>query len=293
MSDIGIVEQQKTKAFVSRPYNKEEKMKKDEKELEKLLADQKGETEETQKAEGEKTEEEVLSAEEKTFKKRYGDLRRHSQEEKQKFDAKIAELNTQLVVATEAQIKLPKSKEEIAEWSEKYPDVSQIIETIAMQKADERSKHLEDRVKEAEKLHESASREKAEARLMQLHPDFDEIRSSDEFHDWADSQPNWVQKALYENDDDAFSAARAIDLYKADQAKQDIGKDTKSKSKKAASSVSTKGSRTAPQTEDTKGVISESEVQAMSSLEYEKNAEKIMEAIQSGKFIYDISGSAR
>ena len=160
MSDIGIVEQQKTKAFVSRPYNKEEKMKKDEKELEKLLADQKGETEETQKAEGEKTEEEVLSAEEKTFKKRYGDLRRHSQEEKQKFDAKIAELNTQLVVATEAQIKLPKSKEEIAEWSEKYPDVSQIIETIAMQKADERSKHLEDRVKEAEKLHESASREK-------------------------------------------------------------------------------------------------------------------------------------
>ena len=293
MSDIGIVEQQKTKAFVSRPYNKEEKMKKDEKELEKLLADQKGETEETQKAEGEKTEEEVLSAEEKTFKKRYGDLRRHSQEEKQKFDAKIAELNTQLVVATEAQIKLPKSKEEIAEWSEKYPDVSQIIETIAMQKADERSKHLEDRVKEAEKLHESASREKAEAKLMQLHPDFDEIRSSDEFHDWADSQPNWVQKALYENDDDAFSAARAIDLYKADQAKQDIGKDTKSKSKKAASSVSTKGSRTAPQTEDTKGVISESEVQAMSSLEYEKNAEKIMEAIQSGKFIYDISGSAR
>ena len=293
MSDIGIVEQQKTKAFVSRPYNKEEKMKKDEKELEKLLADQKGETEETQKAEGEKTEEEVLSAEEKTFKKRYGDLRRHSQEEKQKFDAKIAELNTQLVVATEAQIKLPKSKEEIAEWSEKYPDVSQIIETIAMQKADERSKHLEDRVKEAEKLHESASREKAEARLMQLHPDFDEIRSSDEFHDWADSQPNWVQKALYENDDDAFSAARAIDLYKADQAKQDIGKDTKSKSKKAASSVSTKGSRTAPQTEDTKGVISESEVQAMSSLEYEKNAERIMEAIKSGKFIYDISGSAR
>ena len=293
MSEIGTVEQPKTKAFVSKPYNKEEKNKKEQEELDRLLAEQKGETEEVKQAEEESKEQEALSAEEKTFKKRYGDLRRHNQEEKQKFEAKVAELNTQLAVATEAQIKLPKSKEEISEWAEKYPDVSKIIETIAMQKADERTKQVEDRVKEAEKIQEQASKEKAEAKLMQLHPDFDEIRGSDEFHDWADSQPNWVQKALYENDDDAFSAARAIDLYKADQAKQDIGKDTKSKSKKAASSVSTKGSRTAPQTEDTKGVISESEVQAMSGLEYEKNAEKIMEAIQSGKFIYDISGSAR
>jgi hypothetical protein len=293
MSDIGTVEQQQTKAFVSKPYNKEEKIKKDEEELKQLLAEQKGETEEAKKAEEETKEEESLAPEEKTFKKRYGDLRRHNQEEKQKFEAKIAELNTQLAVATEAQIKLPKSEEEISEWAQKYPDVSQIIETIAIKKADERAKQVEDRVKEAEKIQEQASKEKAEAKLMQLHPDFDEIRNSDDFHDWADNQPNWVQKALYENDSDAFSAARAIDLYKADKAKENVGKEKKSKTTKAASSVATKGSRTAPQTEDTKGAIKESDVQAMSGVEYEKNADKIMEAIQSGKFIYDISGSAR
>jgi len=293
MSEIGTVEQPKTKAFVSKPYNKEEKNKKEQEELDRLLAEQKGETEESKKAEEGSNTEETLSAEEKTFKKRYGDLRRHNQEEKQKFEAKVAELNTQLAVATEAQIKLPKSKEEISEWAEKYPDVSKIIETIAMQKADERAKQVEDRVKEAEKIQEQASKEKAEAKLMQLHPDFDEIRNSDDFHDWADSQPNWVQKALYENDNDAFSAARAIDLYKADQAKQDIVSDKKSKTTKAASSVETRSSRRAPQSDDKKGALRESEVEKMSAAEYEKNSDKIMEAIQSGKFIYDISGSAR
>ena len=41
---------------------------------------------------------------------------------------------------------------------------------------------------------------------MRLHPDFDEIRDGDEFHEWAEDQPKWVQDALYENDD-AKSAA--------------------------------------------------------------------------------------
>ena len=57
----------------------------------------------------------------------------------------------------------------------------------------------------------------AEAELMALHPDFDKIRESDEFHDWAEEQPKWVQDALYDNDNDARSAARAIDLYKVDK----------------------------------------------------------------------------
>ncbi len=56
------------------------------------------------------------------------------------------------------------------------------------------------------------TKEKAEAELMKIHPDFAEIRDSDDFHDWADEQPKWVQDALYENSEDARSAARAIDL---------------------------------------------------------------------------------
>ena len=126
---------------------------------------------------------------------------------------------------------------------------------------------------------------------MRLHPDFDEIRDSDDFHEWADEQPKWVQDALYENDNDAKSAARAIDLYKADR---NIGKSDKGKSdKSAAKAVETKSEKTTPSTNADVKRILESEVQKMSAEEYEKNSDMIMEAIRSGNFVYDISGSAR
>jgi hypothetical protein len=136
-----------------------------------------------------------------------------------------------------------------------------------------------------------AKKEKAEAELMKLHPDFNDIRDSDDFHDWADEQPKWVQDALYENDNDARSAARAIDLYKADKG---IGKETKTKNdKSAAMEVSTKSTKTKVDTTDSSKKILESTVQKMSAAQYEKQADVIMEAIRSGNFVYDISGSAR
>ena len=76
---------------------------------------------------------------------------------------------------------------------------------------------LENRMKEYEDLRVEASKEKLKQNCYDLHPDFAEIRDSDEFHDWADEQPKWVQDALYENSADAKSERRAIDLYKIDK----------------------------------------------------------------------------
>ena len=100
-----------------------------------------------------------------------------------------------------------------------------------------------------------------------------------------------MQNSLYENDTDAFSAARAIDLYKADR--NLTGKTKARDNKEAAKSVNTRASRSRPQSKDTSGMIKESDVEQMSSQEYEENSEQVMEAIRSGKFIYDITGSAR
>jgi hypothetical protein len=148
---------------------------------------------------------------------------------------------------------------------------------------------LEDRVKAVDEMRETAAREKAEAELMQLHPDFDTIRDSDDFHEWADEQPKWIQDALYENGNDARSAARAIDLYKADRGI----KKGKTTPKDAARSVSTRNQRSKPQSDSMGNAIKESEVQKMSPQEYERNADSIMESIRTGNFIYDLSGSAR
>ena len=280
---------EKKVAFVNKPYSQEERIKRDEEELEQMLKAQKGETEEPEQQE--EQEAEPASAEEKTFKKRYSDLRRHQQKQAEDFKKEIDELKRQLSTAAKKEMKLPKSDEDIEEWAKEYPDVAAIVETIAMKKAREQAEALEDRMKAIDEMQLSATKEKAEAELMRLHPDFDEIRDSDDFHVWAEEQPKWVQDALYENDNDARSAARAIDLYKADRGIS--GQKKKKSSKGAAEAVSTKSERNTPQADESTTYLKESQVQAMSAQEYEKNSDAIMEAIRTGKFIYDISGSAR
>jgi len=273
-------------AFANRKYTNEEKRKMEEEELEQLLKEQRGEVEE----QPEEQEAEPANAEEKTFKKRYSDLRRHQQQQAEEFKKEIDALKQQLSQAAQKEMKLPKSDEDIEQWAADYPDVAAIVETIAMKKAREQSTALEERMKAIDELQSSATKEKAEAELMRLHPDFGEIRDSDEFHEWAEDQPKWVQDALYDNDNDARSAARAIDLYKADMG---ISKEKPKSDKAAAKSVSTKNSRSKPQENEATTYLKESQVQKMSAQEYEKHSDEIMEAIRSGKFIYDVSGSAR
>ena len=194
------VQKQKVVGFAKR-NTKEDKIKQEEKELEELKKAQQVEEEVVEKQE----EPEPESAEERTFKKRYGDLRRHSQKKESSLQKQIDELKSQLDTATKKQIKLPKSEEELEEWAKEYPDVAKIVETIAIKKSQEQAKELEDRIKKINDMQEDALREKAEVELLKEHPDFVEIRDQDEFHNWVEAQPQWVQKALYENEHDAMS----------------------------------------------------------------------------------------
>ena len=286
MQNLMVKENTPKKAMlVNRPYSQEERIKKDEEELKLLLKEQKeGPTDIVDDSE------EPSNAEEKTFKKRYGDLRRYNQEKEKQFQEQLDALKGQLDKATKKEMKLPKSDADINEWAKEYPDVAAIVETIAMKKAKEQSDSLTARLKEIDERDANSVKEKAEVELLRLHPDFSDIRESDDFHDWAEEQPKWVQNALYENDNDAKSAARAIDLYKGDR---NISK-TKAKSDDAgaAKAISTKSKTSV--SENVKGVsYRESVVEKMSAQEYEKKADDIMEAIRSGNFVYDVSGNAR
>lgn len=274
--------------FAKRNANKK-RIEDEEKELEELL-NPKEEAEESEES-AEEVEQEPTTAEEKTFKKRYGDLRRHSQKQQSDLQKQIDELKDQLEASTKKQINYPKSEEELSSWMEQYPDVAKIVETIAMKKAHEQASEFESKFKQIDEMKHEARREKAEAELMRLHPDFEEIRDGDEFHEWVEEQPKWVQDALYDNDSDAVSAARAIDLYKAD--KGISGKKKSSKDKDAAKAVATRSERSSPDADESSSSIKESDVAKMSAQQYEKMADEIAEAIRTGKFIYDVSGSAR
>ena len=241
--------------------------------------------------EEDKAETESLAPEEKTFKKRYGDLRRHSQEKEKSYQDEIFKLKEQLSQTAKKEINLPKSDEEIEKWSQEYPDVAKIVESIATKKAQELDSSLEERMKLIAEKEASASRARAEAELMSLHPDFEDIRNDQQFHDWVDTQPRWIQQALYENETDSKSAARAIDLYKVDMGLTEIKKKKATNSSKEAAKAVTKATSSAPSPtkEGQPNQIRESDVAKMKGQEFEKNEEAIKEAIRSGNFIYDIS----
>jgi DNA repair exonuclease SbcCD ATPase subunit len=290
-TEVVIPQTVKVAPFSMRRNTHEDRIKKDEEELAELQKQFQSTEEETTKAAAtDEDNEEPTSAEEKTFKKRYGDLRRHSQKMQTELQTQIDELRKQLEATTKKEIKLPKSEAELNAWAEQYPDVYKIVETIAIKKAKETSSSLEERMRKVDEMEHQAQRQKAEAELMRLHPDFDTIREDDEFHNWVEEQPKWVQQALYENDNDAKAAARAIDLYKADKG---IAKAKKTDSRGAAMAVNTRAGKTAPATEASDGVMYESQIQKMNDKEFEANMEKIEMARRAGKIVYDVSGGAR
>lgn len=226
--------------------------------------------------------------EEASFKKRYGDLRRHMQSSMQQKDAQLQKMQEQLAQATRQQIKFPKTEEEVAAWSQKYPDVAKIIDTIAQKRVQEALAIGEKELNKVKQLEVKLNREKAEKELRDAHPDFDKIRADRDFHDWVMEQPQYVQDALYKNNTDARAAARAIDLYKADRG---IKRRRKATSEDAARPVGRLGGSQAPVSGRAR--FSESMVEKMSSREYEANEAAILDSMRNGTFEYDLSGGAR
>jgi hypothetical protein len=300
MPELTEVEVPKTAGFVDRGYNYERKRKRieeEEEEIKRLEAAQRGEsTEEDEPKEEEvveaketdsEVEEATLSPEEKSFKKRYGDLRRHMQEKEKEWNEKFEAFEKRM---KKDSIVPPKSDEDIEEWAKEYPDVAGIVETIAAKKAQEMFSKADARLKELDQAQSEAQRVKAENQIRKAHEDFDDLRASDEFHSWAEEQPKWVQDALYENADDPASVVRVIDLYKVDKGLTKTAK--KEKAKEAASTI-TRRTKTDVDVDDANDVIRESEVAKMSAKEFEARSEDINKAIRSGKFVYDVSGNAR
>lgn len=300
MPELTEVEPQKTAGFVDRGYNHQKKrlqMEEEEKEIAKLEAAQRGESTdeeteeeaevvETQEADSE-VEEANLSPEEKSFKKRYGDLRRHMQDKEKEWNEKFEAFEKRM---KKESVVPPKSDEDIEQWAKEYPDVAGIVETIAAKKAQEMFSKADARLKELDEAQTEAQRMKAENAIRKAHGDFDDLRASDEFHNWAGEQPKWVQDALYENSDDPASVVRVIDLYKVDKGLTNSAK--KAKAKQAATTV-TRRSKTEVDVDEAGDTIRESEVARMSDKEFEKRSDEINKAIRSGKFVYDVSGKAR
>jgi hypothetical protein len=249
--------------------------------VEEAVTEEVAEVKEQPKAE---PEDENLSSEEKTFKKRYGDLRRHSAKEKQELEDRIAALENQ-----SKDVKPPKTEEELKAWARKYPDVASIIETIADRKASEKFEAADARLKLLDEREEAINRSNAEAAIIKAHPNFNELKNSDDFHDWVADQPKWVQDALYENEDDPDSVVRVIDLYNVDNG---LTPSARKKSAREAASAVPSRPGSAPAVKAGQATFRESDVQKMSDKAFEKNWEQIQKDMKTPGF-YDLTGGAR
>lgn len=223
-------------------------------------------------------EERPVNAEEKVFKKRYDDLKRHYDSTVNKHKDDVLKLKRQLEESTEKA--LPKTKEEIEAWRTKYPDVYDVIETIAHTKADEKAKKVESNLKELESQQMAVQRDKAEIELAKLHPDYDVIRADDKFHKWVSEQDSTIQGWLYDNTSNAKLAARAIDLYKVDTG---YGKKKTNKSLEASKSVTSTNKREVDTSN--KKVWKVSDIAKMKPREFEKYEKDIDLARVEGRIV--------
>lgn len=291
MPELDTISKPKTAGFVDSNYTNANKRRIEEEqaEIDKLTA-----TEEPTEATTEEPvaveakQEENLSPEEKTYKKRHTDARKYINEQDNRIKALEERLNNP---DPSAGIRPPKSDEDIGAWAEKYPDVAAIVETIAEKKAQEKFSQAEGRLQRIDEITAEAERTKAETEIRKVHSDFDELKASDAFHDWADAQPKVVKDALYENSDDPMSVVRVIDLYKVDNGMDTRGK--KSSTKKAASAVVSKRNSASLEQDTSIPKYTESMVEKMSMADYEKNQDAILQSSRDNPNFYDISGAAR
>lgn len=232
--------------------------------------------------------------EEASWKKRYGDQRRHAQKEKERLENEIKELRAAKESAEKGQIKYPATEQELQDWLERYPKLAKIFDTIVQKRLVEGKEMFspDDRIKELQERLEARDTEekkkKAWEKIVKKHPDFPELVETEEFQDWISKSASWVQDALWVNETDADVAIDAIDLYRA---RNPIKKDRSKEREQAASGV---GQRNAPEAPSGSGkpTFTESQVERMSIKEYELREEEIEDARRNGRFKYDLTAAA-
>ena len=216
------------------------------------------------------------------YKKRYDDLKKHYDGRVNSFKSREEELLAE-IRTNRPKYKAPKSAEEIEAFKKEYPDVYGVVETVAHLRSSKETEDLKQEIKGLKELNQTVNKEKAEARLARLHPDFEEIRESDDFHNWAEGQPEAIKGWVYGNATNAELASRAIDLFKQDTGKSKSKPELSGDLVAASEMVKVKNSKEIGY--GSKKIWTRSQIAAMSQSEFDKNEKSITDAMSEGRVI--------
>ena len=216
------------------------------------------------------------------YKKRYDDLKRHYDQKLSEFKQKEQEL-TAMAKNAQPQYEAPKTPEQLEKFKTEYPDLYDTVESVAYMRSSEQVNQLQEQLQMIQQREATALKREAEADLISRHPDFEDIRGSDNFHKWADDQPEQIQDWIYKNPDNAMLASKAIDLFKLETG---LSTQTKSQPRKpqgsAADMVSTKTTTVDAQQPK---IWTEREIAAMSLDTFDKYEAEINLAVTEGRVV--------
>tara|TARA_R110000772_G_scaffold268020_1_gene393882 strand:+ start:32 stop:868 length:837 start_codon:yes stop_codon:yes gene_type:complete len=212
------------------------------------------------------------------YKKRYDDLKRHYDDKVNEFKQREQEIQAQ----TPPNYTTPKTHEDLEKFKREYPDLYDTVETVAHLQSSEQVNQLQGQLQAIQEREAKIVKREAEADLLANHPDFEDIRGSESFHEWAGVQPEQIQEWIYNNPDNAQLASKAIALYKIENGIQTQTKSQPRQQGSAADMVSTK-----TKTIDTKEpkIWTEREIAMMSLDQFDKYEEEIQQAISEGRIV--------
>ena len=226
----------------------------------------------------EEGEEEKTPKKRTNYKKRYDDLKRHYDEKLSEFKQREQEL----LAPARPQYQAPKTQEDIEKFKEDYPDLYDTVETVAHLRSSEQVGQLEAQLSAIRERETRIIQREAEADLIAKHPDFPELRDSEEFHAWAETQPEQIQQWIYKNPDNAQLASKAIDLFKLENGYK---AQTKSQSKPKGSAADMVSTKTTTIDAKQPKIWTEGEIAAMSLDKFDKYENEIREAISEGRVV--------
>jgi len=215
------------------------------------------------------------------YKKRYDDLKKHYDQKISEFKQREQELEAMARTA-QPQYQPPKSAEELEQFKSEYPDLYDTVETVAHMRSEEQMNALQQKLSALEMREAEMSKRDAEVALRERHPDFEDIRGDDNFHEWAKTQPEEIQRWIYKNPDNVGLASRAIDLYKMENniAIKKSSRPSQLSRSNAADMVSTKTTGVEPQQAK---IWTQREIASLSLDDYDRYEEEIDRAIQEGR----------
>lgn len=215
------------------------------------------------------------------YKKRYDDLKKHYDEKVSGF--KQRELELQAAAESNAPNVQLKSAEDLEAFKNQYPDLFDTVETVAHLKTEEQTKALQAKMDMIQERENTIARREAEETLRSKHPDFEDIRGDDAFHDWAKEQPEQIQGWIYENPDNVALAIKAIDLYKLESGISTKGKRKTKASQTTGSAADMVSTKTTNVGTDEARIWTQREINSLSLDQYDKYEQEIDQAIMEGR----------